>query len=127
MSLSRRSFVHTLGFGVAAAVGASGRIWSFEPSRDRRPGGTILLNSNENAYGPSEPVIASMRDALARANRYPGEPCDELVHSIANLHRVQESQILLGCGSTEVLRVSANALLGPEKRLVVAQPTFEAM
>ncbi len=36
-------------------------------------------------------------------------------------------QILLGCGSTEILFVTAAAVLGPSKNLMVASPTFGAL
>jgi histidinol-phosphate/aromatic aminotransferase/cobyric acid decarboxylase-like protein len=35
------------------------------------PSGPIILSRNENAYGPSQTVIASMQDSLTYANRYP--------------------------------------------------------
>jgi histidinol-phosphate aminotransferase len=35
--------------------------------------------------------------------------------------------VILGCGSTEILRVACCAFLGPGKQLVQASPTFEAI
>jgi len=53
--LSRRSFFKTAGLGAAVAATASFPTellsWA-EPQRTATPGGPILLNSNENAYGP---------------------------------------------------------------------------
>jgi histidinol-phosphate aminotransferase len=68
-----------------------------------------------------------MRAALAGTNRYPDLQYDALVDQIAKLHGVQREQLLLGCGSTEILRMAAVAFLGPGKRLIQASPTFEAM
>jgi histidinol-phosphate aminotransferase len=41
------------------------------------------------------------------------------------MHKVEANRVLLGCGSTDILRVAASALLGPGKTVVMASPTFE--
>jgi histidinol-phosphate aminotransferase len=99
----------------------------FEPARPAEPDGAIHLNSNENAYGPSEKTLDTIRKAVATANRYPFRECDELMERIAGLHSVKPEQVLLGCGSTEILRISAQAFLGTGKMLLQASPTFEAI
>jgi histidinol-phosphate/aromatic aminotransferase/cobyric acid decarboxylase-like protein len=46
------------------------------------PGGPIRLNRNENAYGPSPNVIATMQEAARTvANRYPGVEAEALLSS----------------------------------------------
>ena len=133
MAISRRSFLRTLGVGTAAGTAVQ---WSlaglsrgavFEPSRSGEPDGTIHLNSNENAYGPSQKTLDAIRAALGTANRYPFTSYDELTERIAELHGVKPDQVLLGCGSTEILRVAAQAFLGNGKTLLQATPTFEAI
>jgi len=68
-----------------------------------------------------------MSSALFNANRYPSVDYDPLAESLAKLHGVGREYILLGCGSTEILRMAAAAFLGPGKQLLQANPTFEAM
>jgi histidinol-phosphate aminotransferase len=85
----------------------------------------VRLDSNENPYGPSPKVLEAMRSAVSTANRYPRREYRGLVEHIAAMHRVQPEQVLLGCGSSEILRVAAVALLGPGKKFVQAAPTFE--
>ncbi len=131
MDLSRRNFLQSVGIGAgAAALGSlpieSAFAWA-EPRRASHPDGPILLNSNENAYGPPEKVKLAMQGALSLANRYPDHQYDELVSRIAKLHDVKLPQVLVGCGSTEILRVSADAFLAPGKKLLQAAPTFEAL
>lgn len=87
----------------------------------------IILSRNENSYGPSEKVIAAMRDALRVANRYPDDESDALLNKIAALHGIKREQVVLGCGSGEILRISAQAFLAPGKKLIVPHPTFEAL
>jgi histidinol-phosphate aminotransferase len=66
-----------------------------------------------------------MQEKLAKANRYP-DP-DGLAERIAAYNHVTADQVMLGTGSTEVLRACAQAFTGPGKNIVVASPTFEAL
>jgi histidinol-phosphate aminotransferase len=87
----------------------------------------LLLDHNENAYGPSEKVLAVLRDAASSSNRYPRTECDSLVAKIAAVHNVKSEQVVLGCGSSELLRLAATAFLRPGKTLVQASPTYPAL
>lgn len=139
--ITRRRFLHSLGVGAAASAALGSlpaTLEAFEPSRHGQAvsaktalGATranaILLNSNENAYGPLPKTVAVMQQALGWANRYPDFDYDALVWAIADLHKIKPQQVVTGCGSTEILRVSAAAFLGPGKKLVTGWPTFEAI
>ena len=89
--------------------------------------GPIYLNRNENAYGPSEKVRAAMAIALANANRYPAAQSRDLADQISAFHKIEPSEVLAGCGSTDLLRMTAAAFLSGGKKLVIASPTFEAL
>jgi histidinol-phosphate aminotransferase len=132
MTISRRTLLHGVGRAAAARLAIpSLREFSLAdlsaPSHASQPGGPILLNKNENAFGPSEKVMTAMREGLGLANRFPDSESDALISKIANLHRVKPDQVILGGGSTEILRMAAVALLGPGKKLVTTSPTFDAM
>src|SRR5262245_24634329 len=88
------------------------------------PAGPLLLWRNENPYGPSQKVLDAIRQASSESNRYPYTECDALVSKLAVLHRVRPEQIVLGCGSSEILRLAAEEFLGPGKKFVQASPTF---
>jgi histidinol-phosphate aminotransferase len=127
--LSRRSFFKTAGMGAAVAATASlptGLLSWAEPQRKPQPDGPILLNSNENAYGPFPSVLA-LKNPFQDANRYPDRGYDQLIEHIAAMHKVKSDQVTLGCGSTEILKLAASAFTGPGKKLVMATPTFEAI
>ena len=127
--LSRRSFFKTAGMSAAVAATASFPAellgWA-EPQRAPQPGGPILLNSNENAYGPFPSVLA-MKNPFQDANRYPDRGYDGLIDRLAAQHKVKSDQVLIGAGSTEILKIAAFAFTGPGKKLVMASPTFEAI
>lgn len=87
----------------------------------------ILINSNENPYGPSASAIAAITNSELVACRYPDGLYTRAVDAIAQLNHVQPENVALGCGSTEILRVCDEAFVGTDKKLVVAEPTFEAV
>src|SRR5260370_17029291 len=68
-----------------------------------------------------------MREALSGSNRYPRAEYDSLVNQIAAIHQVRAEQVVLGCGSYEILCVGAAAFLGPGKRVVQASPTYPVL
>lgn len=140
MSISRRSLLRGIGAGAAVTAAmpalaelSFGKDFDFpagallEPRPGSVPGTPIILSRNENSYGPSEKVIASMREALQIANRYPDDESEILLAKIAALHNIKHEQVILGCGSGEILRMSAETFVGPGKKLIVALPTFEAL
>src|SRR6516225_1100471 len=121
MSISRRDLLCC--FGAGAAVGAAmlpvkGICFSetLQPSLAGRSPGPIRLDRNENVYGPSEKAIAAIGQGTSFANRYPDSECNGLVNRIAQMHGVAHEQVVLGCGSSEILRLTAMTFLGPGKK-----------
>lgn len=126
MRIDRRQMLRQ--FGTAAL--ASAFLPTFAEEAAANPDSSkhfIRLDHNENAYGPGERAKAAFREALSEANRYPDENAEQLRAAIAASHGVQPENITLGCGSTELLRMAAEARLGPGKNLVMASPAFESI
>src|SRR4029077_7303707 len=60
--------------------------------------------------------------------RYPDVHNDELIEALAKLNGVNRGQIVLGDGSSEILKLCAETFTGPARgNLVAADPTFEAL
>jgi len=145
MPLSRRNLLRNIGagaiFGAAApalrgfplAPAMEAALWgNSAPARPARAAGSVLvepvlLYRNENPYGPSEKVLAVLRESAASGNRYPRTEYDTLLDKLAALHQVKREQIVLGCGSGEILCMAAMTFLKPGKKLVEAAPTFPAL
>ncbi len=136
MSISRRKFAQLLSAGAAAAVARPALTFAREAAASPSPASAVVrLSSNENPYGPSAKAFKAMTDAFGLANRYPDEKTDVLVEALAKLNGVERGEILLGDGSGEILKLSADVFTGPltsekkslEGALVVADPTFEAI
>jgi histidinol-phosphate aminotransferase len=125
--LSRRAFASSLGAGFVALARPGGSGVLAAPLSTAVPAASIGLDSNENPYGPSARALAALVPSPSAAARYPDAGEDEVRAALARLHGVAVEQVVLGCGSTEVLKMAAAAFLGPDKRLVAAEPTFEAV
>jgi histidinol-phosphate aminotransferase len=135
MTLTRRNLLAGMGAALPtlAAQGWGIQIFSRRAlpfslaARDAETStGPVLLNSNENPYGPFPSVLA-MRDPFSGANRYPDHRSEAIRNLLASQAKVSDDRVVTGCGSTEILRMAANAFCGPRKNLVTASPTFEAL
>jgi histidinol-phosphate aminotransferase len=71
--------------------------------------------------------MVAMREGTSLANRYPDSEWDGLANRIAQVHGVAPEQVVLGCGSSEVLRLASATFLGRGKKLVMASPTWNPM
>jgi histidinol-phosphate aminotransferase len=127
-SVSRRRFTGALGAAVGSTVVGLPLPRAAAASLSRgEPSDLVQLNSNENPYGPSDAALAALTRAQAVASRYPDASEDELVLAVARRHEVAPERIVLGCGSSDVLRMADSAFLGPGRTVVAAEPTFEAV
>ena len=129
--ISRRQFTKILGSGAAYAaftpsmVVASPAIrWHKDTAKASM---VVRLSSNENPRGPSPRALKAMTDAYSLAWRYPDEYADILAEKLAKLHDVSTEQIVLGNGSGEILKLAAAAFTDEKRKLIVADPTFEAL
>ena len=89
--------------------------------------GPIRLSANENPYGPCAASLEALGRCGADASRYPGAIEEEVRSALAKQHGVYPSQIVLGCGSSDVLRMADSAFVPTGARIVAAEPTFEAV
>ncbi len=127
ISISRRRFAQLLGVGAAAAVVRP--TLSFAEESPRSPStGVVRLSANENPYGPSLKAHKAMHDASGVCCRYPDEQNDVLIEKLAKINGVNREQIVLGDGSSEILKLCAETFTGPAQgKLIAADPTFEAI
>ena len=128
--LNRRQFAQSVG----AVLGGAMVMPSFTETLAARPqhaprstDGAIQIDSNENPYGPSPRAREAITNSETIACRYPDVTEGRMIEAIAKYHNVPTSQVALGCGSTEILRMADTAFLGPDKNVVAATPTYEAV
>jgi histidinol-phosphate aminotransferase len=123
LRISRRLFASSLSYAVGAAIAPA----TVRSSQGRPAQPVIDLSSNENPYGPSPTALEAMTRTQSVASRYPDAAERRLVEAIAAHHATTPDRVVLGCGSSEVLRLCDAAFLGPGRTVVAAHPTFEAV
>src|SRR5215468_8900369 len=131
ISISRRDFARLLGAGAAAAL-VRPQISFAKPTQPvttaLAEGGIVRLSANENPYGPSSKALQAMTDSFPLACRYPDEHNNVLIDKLAKLNGLNRDEILLGDGSSEILKLCAETFTGKHGgSLVAADPTFEAI
>ena len=126
-TLSRRSFSKVIGVSaVFTALQARNSVkgsWLLPSSTAN----VVRLSSNENPYGPSAAALKAMTEGFSLAWRYPDEYADMLADELARGHNVPLDQVLLGDGSGEILKLCSAAFTNRDKKLVIGNPTFEAI
>lgn len=126
---SRRQLLRALGAS-AALIGLAplgGTAWArADDVLDFRKGAApLLLHFNENSLGMSPKAIAVAQGAVKNApNRYADSKIAELRSMIARSHGVPEAQVMLGNGSTEVIRAVVTAAAQVNAVVIEPDPTF---
>jgi histidinol-phosphate aminotransferase len=111
----------TPGQGAAPGTGAA-------PARAGGPPPLpVRLDSNENPFGPATAALEAIEKSRAQGHRYPDDQEGELTAVLARQHGVKPENIILGCGSGEILRMADLAFTGAGRGVVAADPTFEAV
>jgi histidinol-phosphate aminotransferase len=88
------------------------------------PGDIIKLASNENPLGPSPKALEAMRATLERSHFYPDGGGYYLREAIANKCGLARENVILGCGSNEVIEFIGQAFLKPGDEIVTAKHAF---
>jgi len=128
ISISRRKFAHLLAAGAAVAVVRPAISFAKQSQHATGTAGIVRLSANENPYGPSAKAHEAMKNAHSMCNRYPDEANDVLIDKIAKINNVNREQVVLGDGSSEILKLCAETFTGPTQgKLIAADPTFEAI
>ncbi|MGI5873276.1 MAG: histidinol-phosphate transaminase [Bacillota bacterium] len=82
------------------------------------------LASNENPLGPPESAVEAMKLAAGKVSLYPDADAYELKSALAKFHDVKRSQIILGDGSNELLKLLSLAFLNPGDEIIMPKPSF---
>ncbi len=98
-----------------------GYTWGEQPDDPR----TIKLNTNENPYPPSpmvERALASLNAAALRV--YPQPTADPLRKRIADLHDLDEENVIVTHGGDEGLRLAMTTFVDPGRTFAMAEPSY---
>ncbi len=86
---------------------------------------TLRLDHNANPLGIPPRARTAILEAMEEVPHYPGPRQEILVDRLAELHGVGADQVVLGSGSTEVIRMAVQAHASPQSRILQANPTYE--
>lgn len=128
MSINRRQWLQQSLLASASVLLAGAPIAegyaSERPAEIRDKDDLILLNWNENPYGPSDSAIKAVNDAMKFANRYPDEVVNELKEKLAKKNNLKRSSFLLTAGSTEVLSLLGQHVGLQKGEILTPFPSF---
>lgn len=130
-ALTRRGFLGALGVasigpGIKLSAGVSPGL-RFSEAKETEPA-VLQLHRNESPYGlPPSSIRAIHELAESKSPRYPMEESSALAEVIAKRLGVAKEQVLLGCGSVEILKMATETFCSPSGAAIIAEPTFEAV
>lgn len=115
----------SIGLGFPSNLSAIARY----PEVDAGAGGNPLrLNRNESPYGLAPAAAEALKSAVdPKSFRYPIEEPKALVEAIAKRFGVENDNVILGYGSTEILKMATESFCNSSRGALVAEPTFEAV
>ncbi|MCS7280621.1 MAG: histidinol-phosphate transaminase [Desulfobacterota bacterium] len=87
-------------------------------------GSFVQLSANESPYPPSPHVISALIDSLMYLNRYPPSE-NELKEAIAKRFNVASENVIIGCGSNEIIELVLKVSKKESKnKVIIPHPTF---
>lgn len=93
-----------------------GDVWSHYP--------VIDFSSNTNPLGPPERVLKALKENLWRVSHYPDDSGRVLREVLAGYAGVDEGNIILGNGSTEIIKNFIEAFISRGDRVLLPFPTY---
>src|SRR5687768_11517276 len=90
--------------------------------------GLLKLDGNENPYGPSPAARRAILASVGEAPRYADATIEALTNQLAAHEGVVPSQIVIGAGSGELLKMAGLlAVTTPGAEVVASRPTYEEL
>ncbi len=123
MNTSRREWLRQSAFALAAA-GIAADVFAGKEKKLLPADNMILLNSNENAYGPSPKARKAILDHYLSSNRYPDDLIPVLKKEIAKHWNIRPENILFGAGSSEILGLVSLHVSFTKGNVITAEPSY---
>ncbi len=130
MAINRREWIQQSLLASAAMLvaGTTGAYGCASGISERRvEGSPLLLNWNENPYGPAPSALTAVGEAMKNANRYPDEYIAKLKEKLSKFYSVKPDNLLITAGSTEVLSLLGQHVGLQKGEILTAYPTFPTM
>lgn len=89
-----------------------------------QPEEIIKLASNENPLGPSPKAVEAMKQAIEGVHIYPDGGGYRLRTAIAEKFDLARENVVLGCGSNEIIELLGHGFLKPGTNIITADHAF---
>ena len=93
----------------------------FQPKSE---GNLVKLNTNENPYPPSPLVANAVLEETKRLHYYPEPTSAKLRKLIAQKHQVEQSQVIIGNGSDDLLNLCVRAFSDSKRSVGMLNPSY---
>lgn len=101
------------------------KMQAYVPGEQPREENIVKLNTNEFPYPPAPEVLEAIRaEATESVRRYPNPTSQLLREALSETCGLEPSNILVGNGSDENLRLLVQAYLDPGETMAVVDPTY---
>ncbi|MBJ7593401.1 MAG: histidinol-phosphate transaminase [Candidatus Dormibacteraeota bacterium] len=87
----------------------------------------VKLNTNESPLPPSPRVAAAVSAAASNLNRYPNPDAEPLRSALADHHRVEPSQVVVGNGADALINDCLRAFCEPGATVLLTEPTYSLL
>jgi histidinol-phosphate aminotransferase len=129
MATNRRHWLKQISLGIGAitlsnfkAIASPDNQKFFENIGDEIS--PVFLGSNENPYGPSPLARKAFTDHITISNRYNWDIASKLISAIAEKNSLNDENILLGAGSTEMLDLVARYAASEKGNYIIGDPSY---
>lgn len=140
--VSRRSFLRTLGAASAAAAAipamAYGQTQQAAAARRQAGGGmsdmgervplgpdVVIISSNENPLGPAQSALTALCATAPMGGRYHQEESTKTIAAFNDIYGLKRGYSALFPGSGGPLDLALMSNIGPDKPLVMGDPSYE--
>jgi threonine-phosphate decarboxylase len=79
---------------------------------------------NLNPFGPPEDIGEIMMSAVGDVGHYPDDSCTELKSTISRTFGVSDHNVMIGAGSSDIIRNFPNTFLTPGDIVILGRPSF---
>jgi len=126
LSPSRRSFLQLTAAAAALRIVTEPMLAAAARAHKAASKDAVMIDSNENPLGPSQPARDAMSAILPQGGRYLDSLTEDLVHTFAKQEGLNPDYVQIYAGSSGPLQYAVFAFTSPQKSYVTADPGYEA-
>jgi histidinol-phosphate aminotransferase len=126
LSPSRRSFLQLTAAAAALRFVTEPMLAAAARAHKAASKDAVMIDSNENPLGPSQPARDAMSAILPQGGRYLDSLTEDLVHTFAKQEGLNPDYVQIYAGSSGPLQYAVFAFTSPQKSYVTADPGYEA-